>query len=461
MSEWITRRECLKSGIAFTLLFDAARVGYGVEKTTDRPNIVILMADGLGYGDVGIYGSPDIRTPSIDRLARQGVRFTQFYAGAPESTPARAAFLTGRYPQRVGGLECDIGYGNVGQYDDAIRLTDQHKLGLPTSEIAISKLLKQGGYKTALIGKWHLGYEIEFYPINFGFDYFFGTLGGGMDYFHHTEPNGANQLYQNQGAIQREGYLTDIITDESIQFVQQQKKDKPFFLYISYTAPHAPYQKPDDPHEKPVSETLWDRGSREIYVQMVERMDQGIGKILNELDKQGLAKNTLVVFCSSNGGDRYADNGSLAQGQGTLFEGGIRVPCIVRWPEKISQESVTHKVVIAMDLTASLSRIAGIQSLVGRPFDGIDILAEIERDRADIARTLFWRNRRGDRTGRAVRNGDMKYISDQTDKQITEYLFDLSEDPLEKKNLIEIRSDIASNLRSMLRGWEREVKARR
>lgn len=468
MNRFMTRRELLQRGGFLSAALLSGKIGSTATKSAPRTNVVILMADSLGYVDLGIYGSPDIRTPEIDRLARQGVRFTRFYTGAPESTPARAAFLTGRYPQRVGGLECDIGFGGKGQYDDALRLAEKHELGLPASELTLSKLLKQGGYAAALIGKWHLGYEIPFYPINFGFDYFFGPLGGELDYFHHVEPDGSNQLFRNQEPVRQEGYLTDLIAAESVQFIQRQKKEKPFFLFTAFTAPHAPYQAPNDSHEKSLTEADWEKGSRETYVKMVERMDERVGKILSELERLGFVENTLVVFCSSNGGDRFADNGLLAQGRGSLFEGGIRVPCIVRWPGKISQESVTHKVTIAMDIPASIARAAGLQSQVGRPFDGIDILAEIERDRADMSRTFFWRYRRGDLTQRAARDGDMKYISEQKggdaeadDKQMTEYLFDLADDPEEKKNLIKSRSESASSLRGLLRAWEREVKPAR
>ncbi|MBN2329482.1 MAG: sulfatase-like hydrolase/transferase, partial [Candidatus Omnitrophica bacterium] len=412
MAQW-NRRKFLKSGAALSGLFAAPNRVFCQEKSERLPNIVFLMADDLGYGDLGCYGSPDILTPAIDQLARQGVRFTQYYANAPECTPTRTALLTGRYQQRVGGLECAIGVGNVGRYDDAIRLAEQHDLGLPSSEMTISRLLKQAGYATAVIGKWHLGYEAKFNPLHHGFDYFFGALGGAVDYFHHTEPDGKSQLYLNREPVKRDGYLTDLITEESLQFIQRQKKNKPFFLYVPYTAPHAPYQGPNDSHEKPLGEDGWNQGSRETYVKMVERMDWSVGRILEALEKQGFSENTLVVFCSDNGGAKYADNGPLARGKGTAFEGGVRVPCIIRWPGRITQSNRTDRVAMTMDLTASLARIAGVQFMAGRSFDGIDIIGDIEQDRATLKRTLYWRKRRGDQTWRAVRDGSMKYISDQ------------------------------------------------
>ena len=454
----MTRRDVLKTGAALTALLAGRKTGAAEEKES-RPNIVFIMADDQGYGDASCYGAFDLRTPSIDGLADRGVRFTQYYANAPECTPTRTALLTGRYQQRVGGLECAIGVGNVGRYDDAIRLAENHDLGLPASETTISKLLKQAGYSTAVIGKWHLGYEAKFNPLNHGFGYFFGPLGGAVDYFHHTEPDGTPQLYLNREPVKREGYLTDLITDEARQFIQRQKKETPFFLYVPYTAPHAPYQGPGDSHEKPLTDKTWNGGSRETYVKMVERMDRGIGAIVKEIDDGGFYDNTLVIFCSDNGGAKYADNSLLARGKGTAFEGGIRVPCVVRWPGRISQGTTTDRVAITMDLTASMARAAGVKP--ARAFDGIDILADIETDNAPIKRTLFWRKRRGDRTWRAVRDGDMKYISDERGEKTTEYLFDLADDPEEKNNLAESRTGVVSNMRALIRAWEREVKADR
>ncbi len=455
MNRRMLRRDVLKTGAALSYFLTHPSRCYPFKKNT-LPNIVFILADDLGYGDVGCYGAPDLRTPALDGLTRQGVQFTQFYANAPECTPTRAALLSGRYPQRAGGLECAIGLGNVGRYDDAIRLAERHDLGLPVSEAAIPRLLKQAGYSTAVIGKWHLGYEAKFNPTHYGFDYFFGPLGGAVDYFHHTEPDGNSMLYRNTEPVRCDGYLTDLLTEEALQFIQRQKTETPFFLYLTYTAPHAPYQADDTPHENPLTEENWNQGSREVYVRMVERMDRGIGLILEELDRLGMTQNTLLIFCSDNGGTTYADNSLLAQGKGTLFEGGIRVPCIVRWPGRIAQGISSSKLAITMDLTASIARIAGVKP--ERSLDGIDILAELENDRADIKRTLFWRTRRGERTWRAVRDGDMKYISDREGETLTEYLFDLNADPEEKKNLAESRDGAASNLRALLRAWERDIK---
>jgi arylsulfatase A-like enzyme len=250
----MTRRTFLirSAGLAALSAVYPRRLCFGTQ-SKQRPNIVLIMADDLGYGDVGCYGCKDIRTPAIDGLAAEGVRFTAFYSNAPECTPTRTALLTGRYQQRVGGLECALGIGNVGRYDDAIRLRKTNDMGLPVEETSIARMLKDAGYATAISGKWHLGYEPKFFPLRHGFDSWFGPVGGAVDYFHHVENTGQLALYENDKPVQREGYLTDLITDEAVSFIQR-SRSKPFFLYVAYTAPHTPYQGPDDKRPEPVPE---------------------------------------------------------------------------------------------------------------------------------------------------------------------------------------------------------------
>ena len=218
MAKAITRRRFLARTAGLAAL-SAASSGYSLSvlSSESRPNIVLIMADDLGYGDVGCYGCSDIRTSAIDSLAVEGVRFTTFYANAPECTPTRTALLTGRYQHRVGGLECALGIGNVGRYDDAIRLRQTNDLGLPAKETSIARILKSAGYATAICGKWHLGYEEKFSPNHHGFDHAFYALGGGMDYFHHVEPPPSNMhaLYLNGKPVRRKGYFTDLLTDEA------------------------------------------------------------------------------------------------------------------------------------------------------------------------------------------------------------------------------------------------------
>lgn len=433
-----------------------------------RPNLVIVLADDLGYGDLHCYGRQDVQTPSIDGLAAAGVRFTQAYANGPECSPTRAGLLTGRYQQRVGGLECAIGTGNVGRYDDAIRLRQTHDLGLPVRETSIARLIKDAGYATGLAGKWHLGYEDKFAPQGHGFDEAFYALGGGLDYFHHVEfPESGvatHVLRANGQPVRRAGYFTDLVTDEAVRFIRRQAAG-PFFLYVAYTAPHAPYQGPGDftPQPLPRDSLLQDQsqGPSATYVTMIERLDQGVGQILQALHDLELADNTVVIFTSDNGATKSGSNGSLAGYKGSTFEGGIRVPAIVRWPAKIPAGLVSEQVCITMDFSRSLVRLAGATPPAGRAFDGIDILELVQAGRPVEPRLLFWRQRRGDHTWWAVRDGSLKWIRRAKGAASEEHLFDLAQDPGEQRDLGATRPGDSQRLAVRLAQWENEVQPAR
>jgi len=430
---------------------------FGPSPKVRTPNIVLIMADDLGYGDVGCYGCTDLRTPSIDSLAAEGVRFTTFYANAPECTPTRTALLTGRYQHRIGGLECALGIGNVGRYDDAIRLRQTNDMGLPAEQTTIARMLKDTGYATAICGKWHLGYEKKFFPLRHGFDYWFGIIGGAADYFHHCEYTGQPALYLNDNPIKREGYLTDLITEEAVKFIQS-PRSKPFFLYVPYTAPHTPYQGPNDKKDKPIPQADYNKGSRKTFIGMVEQMDIGIGKILKAIQDKNIANNTLVIFMSDNGANKTGNNSPYSGYKGNLFEGGIRVPCIIMWPGVLPKAVVSNQPCITLDFSRSIIRAAGVKPPKNRPFDGIDILRAIETKQPIQKRTLFCRARRGDRTRKAVRDDSMKYIRLRDGDDIKEYLFDLEKDPSEKNNLLSKRDQVVRKLKSLLYDWEEEVK---
>src|SRR5688500_7328742 len=234
-----------------------------------RPNIIFILADDLGYADLGCYGASDIKTPNLDRLRAQGVKFTNFYSNGPVCTPTRTALMTGRYQQRIGGLEWAIHPG-------------QRAMGLPDQEKSIADLLKSAGYQTAMSGKWHLGYDKKFRPTSHGFDRYFGLLSGNHHYFTHRENNNQHDLYLGNRAVEMEGYSTHLITNHALKFLDQMKgKDKPFFLYVAYNAPHFPYQGPGDEKLDVTAPGAWQKGSREIYAKMVEEMDKGIGQILS------------------------------------------------------------------------------------------------------------------------------------------------------------------------------------
>ncbi len=456
MAQQSTRRNFLKQSTQVaTGLLASSSILSNKSVAAEKPNIVLIVADDMGYADLSSYGSMDIQTPNIDTIARQGVRFTQHYANAAECTPTRTALLTGRYQQRVGGLECAIGFGHVGRYDDAIRLREQNRLGLPPSELTISKMLKQAGYRNGVIGKWHLGYDEKFLPKHHGFDYFWGPLGGGVDYFHHCEPSGWHTLRKNGEEVHREGYMTDLITEEAVKFIRREK-DNPFFLYAAYTAPHTPYQGPDDYTEEHKTEETFNEGDRETYVEMVERLDWGVGQILHELHRLELEENTLVIFVSDNGGAKNADNGPFARGKGTLYEGGIHVPFMAKWPSKIEPGTVSDQVCLTLDLTASIAKAADVQPPDDRPFDGIDVLSTLD-DAGVVTRTLFFRNRRGDRTWRAVRHGVWKYLSNEDGDEFEEYVFNLNEDPGEENDLKGTHPGKLEDLKSRLVKWEQEM----
>ena len=460
MARTITRRKFLAQAAGLTALSVCPGCHFGDTRNVQNPNIVLIMADDLGYGDLGCYGCTDIRTPAIDGLAAEGIRFTTFYANAPECTPTRTALLTGRYQHRVGGLECALGIGNVGRYDDAVRLRRTNDLGLPAEETSIARMLKDAGYATAICGKWHLGYEPKFFPLKHGFDYWFGPVGGAVDYFHHCEYTGQPALYLNDRPIEREGYLTDLITDEAVKFIQR-RQNMPFFLYVAYTAPHTPYQGPDDKKPEPVPEADYNKGSRTTYAAMVERMDEGIGKILRTLEDDKVADNTLVIFMSDNGANKTGRNLPFSGYKGNLFEGGIRVPCIVKWPGVLAEGMVSNQPCITMDFSRSIVRAARARPPRNRSFDGIDILRAAETNQPVQKRTLFWRARRADQTRKAVRDGSLKYICLQEGNDVNEYLFDLERDPAEKDNLFNKQKEDVRKLRTLLENWEEKVKHKR
>ncbi len=406
-----------------------------------RPNILVILADDLGYGDLGCYGAKDIRTPHLDRLAEQGVRLTDAYANAAVCSPTRAALITGRYPQRA-GFEWVIDYG-------------QKDFGLPASGASLPRRLKQAGYRTALLGKWHLGYKEPWGPNAHGFDEFFGFLAADLDYYSHKEANGEPGLYENARPIQRDGYLTDLITDRAVAFIGRKVK-QPFFLEVAYNAPHWPFQPPGAPKDIRGKDSYGPAtGTRAEYVKMVEHLDAGIGKILEALRANDLERDTLVIFCSDNGGERLSDNGPLFHGKYTLWEGGIRVPTIVRWPAVIPARRLSAQPVITTDLTASILAAASAKPLADPPLDGEDVMPILAGTSPPRERAFFWRLALpGEKTGqKAVRRGKWKYVADRR----LELLFDLERDAGERTNLAIRHPEVVAQLRSALAQWEKTL----
>jgi arylsulfatase A len=410
----------------------------------ERINIVFILADDLGYGDLGCQGCDDIRTPHLDRLAREGVRFTDFYANAPICTPTRAALLTGRYQQRV-GLEEVVTYQEFGR-------------GLPEDGTTLAHELRGQGYATGLCGKWHLGYDVGRRPLQQGFDRFFGLLGGNHDYFRHVDRIGAADLWEGNDPVRRAGYSTDLFTAAAIRFVEAHR-DRPFFLYLAHAAPHFPWQGPDDEGKivEPRQPT-WQQGDRRTYAAMVERMDEGIGGLVAKIDALGLGPRTLIVFTSDNGGHTHSRNAPLRGEKATLFEGGIRVPCLARWPGTLPAGGTSSLVGLTLDWTATFRRLAGLAADTERE-DGIDLVPHLTGRVPPPARPLFWRHTGkggGDpgAAGRAVRLGRWKLLDlVRTDPQ----LFDLEADLAEAHDIVDRHPAKAAELGSLLDAWEADV----
>lgn len=428
-------------------------------RSADRPpNIVFMIADDMGYADISSFGAPDLQTPAIDQLAKEGIRFTNIYAMGPECTPSRVSFLTGRYPQRVGGMECAIGTGNVGRYDDAIRLAERSDLGLPADYARLAPGLKAQGYSNGIFGKWHLGYESKFSPLDQGFDEFIGFLGGNVDYFRHRELSDLEVYLSGREIVNREGYTTDLITEDALSFLEKrsQTPDEPFFLYLPHAAPHFPFQGPGDDDGGLPSAEEWTLGTRETYIEMMKSLDESVRKVVAALDQHGMKENTIVVFTSDHGAMKPGLNSPWRDYKGTLFEGGIRVPLIVRWPGKIKPGSESTQVGSLMDLTSSFLGAAGAST---DGLEGIDLLEHAASGKDDVARTLFWRSRRGERTWWAIRDGNMKYVRKIDEGKKEEWLFDLQTDPKEESNLLESDDQGEALERMLLRldVWEKDV----
>jgi arylsulfatase A-like enzyme len=412
-----------------------------------KPNVILIVTDDVGYGDFGVYGAPDVRTPNIDRLAKQGARLTDFYA-SPQCTPTRASLITGRYPQRV---LLERALGTVG--------ADLEK-GLPATGRSLPQLLKNNGYATGLVGKWHLGFKPEFGPNAHGFDYFFGFLSGYIDFYHHTRGyDNQSDLYENTTPIHEDGYMTDLITARATRFVTAHAA-APFFLEVTYNAAHWPFQPPDRPSKAPHNSTFQGAAdsvpaTRKDYVAMIERADAGVGRITRMLDSLGLTSRTLVIFTNDNGGEWLSRNAPLFHRKDTLWEGGIRVPAIFRWPGRIPAGQTRAQVGITMDLTATILAATHSPVPAEARLDGIDLLPVLERRSSTVARTLFWRIDTPSRQQRAVRQGVWKLLVDGDDL----LLYNLRDDVGERNDLAARRPDVVRSLLPLIKAWEADVDA--
>lgn len=409
------------------------------------PNVVFFLSDDMGYGDLSCYGSREIRTPNIDRLARQGVKFTSAYANGPVCTPTRTAFLTGRYQQRFGPeLEWAFGPNN------------NKTAGLKAGDSVLPRALKPLGYQSACMGKWHVGWSPQFRPMAHGFDEHFGILLGNADMYSHKYHDGSDDLWENGEPVKREGYLTEMIADKAVSFVERNAAS-PFFLYVPFNAVHWPFQPPGRPGDIRNSQN-WRDGERADYVKMTESMDAAVGRVLDALARKGLERDTLVVFTNDNGGERLSESGPLFHVKGTVFEGGIRVPAVARWPGVIPAGRVTPQTAMTMDFTATILAAAGARAPEGITLDGEDLMPVMSGKRAAYERAHFWRVRQAGRSQLAARKGRWKYIDDNTGgRGFPELLFDVEADPGERRNLYFRHQDVARGLRAEALRWEAAV----
>jgi arylsulfatase A-like enzyme len=405
----------------------------------NQPNIVFIMADDLGYADVSCNGQRDYSTPNIDRIAERGVRLRQGYANSAVCSATRLALITGRYQYRLPlGLEEPL----AGKTD----------VGLPPDHPTLPSLLRRAGYGTTLIGKWHLGVLPKFGPLQSGYDHFWGIRSGAIDYYSHKNPRGEDDLWDGDATIQQTGYLTDLLGGRAVDAIEAYaKRGQPFLLSLHFNAPHWPWEAPGDQAE---SDRLlgtrlrhFDGGTQQTYARMVQAMDLQIGRVLQALDANGLSNNTIVLFTSDNGGERFSDTWPFTGIKTELLEGGLRVPALICWPARIKAGGVSDQVAITMDWFPTLLEAAAVAPEQDHPPDGISLLPMLAGQSDPAARTLFWRYRSN--AQRAMRDGDFKYLKIQENT----FLFNVMDDPRERANLKHSRQDVFDRMETDWRAW--------
>ncbi len=437
----LTRRDLLKAmGISAASIALSPGAGFA-NKSTDKPNIVFILADDLGFNDVGYHGSK-IKTPNIDKLASEGVRLEQFYV-QPVCSPTRASLMTGRYPMRY-GLQVGV-----------VRPWAQY--GLPLEERTLAQALKEVGYKTAICGKWHLGHlDSKYLPTARGFDHQYGHYNGALNYFTHIRDKGMD-WHRNDEPLLEEGYTTDLLADESVRLIERHDVSRPLFLYVPFNAVHSPFQAPEpyiDMYKHIKAK------NKRIYAGMVTCMDDAIGRIISALDKRGMRRNTLIIFCSDNGGvGNVADNGSLRGHKAQLYEGGVRVPATATWPGVLKAGAVVQEPLHIVDMYPTLIKLAGGNHKQPLPLDGRDAWPTIAEGKAspheDILLNVTPANgaiRCGD--WKLVHNGDIGANStgEKAGQNVFE-LFNLAEDPYEKNDLSEKNPQKLRELKRRLKSY--------
>lgn len=439
------------------LLWHPPVSGQGTE-----PNIILIVSDDQGYHDLGAYGNKTIKTPYLDQLAAEGVILTNFYAASSACTPSRSSLLTGRYPQRNGTFELFrnnmVNYGH--QYSDyEYSVSPERILGTDLREIFISEALKDANYTNGYFGKWDLGQLKRYLPLQRGFDDFYGFANTGIDYFTHERYGSPSMLDGNNPTVKDKGtYSTDLFERKALEFLESQT-DHPFFLFLSFNAPHSASNL--DPAVRGTvqatekflqlyPEATSERGSRQRgHMAAVSHMDQAIGNILEKVKEKGMEGNTVVIFLSDNGGSGLADNTPLRGGKAQFFEGGIRVPCIIKWPGKIPPGSINHEFLSALEIFPTLTTAAGIALPDSVVYDGFDMLPVLQGKEKSKRETMFW-DFRGDY---AARVGDWKWVKSQKGGG----LFDLSKDLEEKQDLSKSHPEQLKKLTRAFAAWQEEM----
>jgi arylsulfatase A-like enzyme len=423
-----TRREFLRAaGIGAAVLTSTGRLMATEQRATGKPNILMILVDDLGYGDLSSYGATDLKTPNIDSLMAAGIRFDNFYANCPVCSPTRAALLSGRYPDMVG-------------VPGVIRTHITNNWGyLSPHAILLPKLLKPAGYHTAIVGKWHLGLESPNTPIERGFDHFHGFLGDMMDDYYNHRRHGNNYMRLDEKEIDPEGHATDLFTQWAVDYINERaKSSRPFFLYLAYNAPHTPIQPPAEWLDRVKERQPGISDKRAKLVALIEHLDDSIGKVIATLTDAGVSDNTLVIFTSDNGGQlgAGANNGPLRAGKQDMYEGGIREPMCAVWPGRIKPDTRSDCVALTMDLYPTICEAAGAK--ITHQIDGRSILPTLlGKSQPDEERFLFWVRREGGGYGGrayyAARYGDYKLLQNNPYEPME--LYNLKDDPQEQKPL--------------------------
>lgn len=410
------------------------------KESESRPNIIIILADDLGYGDLACYGNPIYDTPNLDKMAREGLIFTDFHSNGAVCSPTRAALLSGLYQQRVG-------------IEAVVHATKFRHTGLTPNTYTLASHLKSEGYNTGITGKWHLGYDTAFSPINYGFESFKGYVSGNVDYHSHIDGAGKYDWWEQKDTLIDPGYSTDLITRHALSFIQEHK-DQPFFLYVAHEAPHFPYQGRLDPPERtPGANMKTEKSDAELqltYREMISAMDEGVGEIFKALESYEILENTLVFFLSDNGASHIGSNGPYRGFKGSLWEGGHRVPAIAYWKGKI-EPGKCEEFLMGMDLFPSIAALTGSSLPENINTDGVDFSSLLLEPEPMEERSVCWRYS----GSRSIRKGEWKLLIQED----STYLFNLADDPAEKINLIEKHVGKADSLQHLLADWEREMNS--